>query len=62
MSTMIAGTDKLNEIDANIRRAWQEYHEYLHGSLPDRSTPMRSEAWELLPGMSSRTLSTAGRS
>ena len=48
MSTMIAGTDKLNEIDANIRRAWQEYHEYLHDLTGQDYADAEPEAWELL--------------
>jgi hypothetical protein len=48
VSTMIAGTDKLNEIDANIRRAWQEYHEYLHDLTGQAYVDAEPEAWELL--------------
>jgi len=48
VSTMIAGTDKLNEIDASVRRAWQEYHEYLHDLTGQDYTDAEPEAWELL--------------
>jgi hypothetical protein len=48
VSTMIAGTDKLNEIDADIRRAWQEYHEYLHALTGQEYADAEPEAWELL--------------
>jgi hypothetical protein len=48
VSTMIAGTDKLNEIDASIRRAWQEYHEYLHDLTGQDYADAEPEAWELL--------------
>lgn len=48
MSTMIAGTEKLNEIDVEIRRAWQEYHEYLHDLTGQDYADAEPEAWELL--------------
>lgn len=48
MSAMIASTDKLNEIDGDIRRAWQEYHEYLHDLTGQDYIDAEPEAWELL--------------
>lgn len=48
MSTMIAGTEKLNEIDPEIRRAWKEYHEYLHDLTGQDYADAEPEAWELL--------------
>jgi hypothetical protein len=48
VSTMIAGTDKLNGIDADIRRAWHEYHEYLHELTGREYADAEPEAWELL--------------
>jgi hypothetical protein len=48
VSTMIAGTDKLNEIDADIRRAWLEYHEYLRDLTGQDYADAEPEAWELL--------------
>jgi hypothetical protein len=48
VSTMIAGTEKLNEIDADIRRAWQEYHQYLHDLTGQDYADAEPEAWELL--------------
>jgi len=48
VSTMIAGTDKLNELDADIRRAWREYHEYLHDLTGQQYADAEPEAWELL--------------
>lgn len=48
MSTIAAGTDKLREIDADIQRAWQEYHEYLHDLTGQDYEEAEPEAWELL--------------
>lgn len=48
MSAMIASTDKLNEIDGDICRAWQEYHEYLHDLTGQDYVDAEPEAWELL--------------
>ena len=48
MTTIAAGTEKLREIDADIRQAWQEYHEYLHDLTGQDYEDAEPEAWELL--------------
>jgi len=48
VSTMTAGTTKLHAIDADITRAWQEYHEYLHDLAGQEYSDAEPEAWELL--------------
>jgi hypothetical protein len=48
VSTIVAGTEKLREIDADIQRAWQEYHEYLHDLIGQDYEEAEPEAWELL--------------
>ena len=48
MSTIAAGTEKLREIDADIQRAWEEYHEYLHDLTGQDYEDAEPEAWELL--------------
>jgi len=48
MSTIAAVTDKLRAIDEDIRRAWQEYHEYLHELRGQDYDDAEPEAWELL--------------
>jgi hypothetical protein len=48
VSTIAAGTDKLHEIDGDIRRAWQEYHEYIHDLTGQEYADAEPEAWELL--------------
>jgi len=48
VSTIAAGTEKLREIDADIQRAWEEYHEYLHDLTGQDYEDAEPEAWELL--------------
>ncbi len=48
MSTIAAVTEKLREIDADVQRAWQEYHEYLRDLTGQEYEDAEPEAWELL--------------
>jgi hypothetical protein len=48
VSTMTTVSGKLHELDEDVRRAWQEYHEYLHDLKGQDYDDAEPEAWELL--------------
>ncbi|MGH2843155.1 MAG: hypothetical protein ACRDKL_06155 [Solirubrobacteraceae bacterium] len=48
MSTITAVSHKLREIDEDVRRAWGEYHGYLHELSGREYEDAEPEAWELL--------------
>ena len=48
MSTVTVTAERLREIDTDIRRAWEEYHEYLHDLGGQDYEDAEPEAWDLL--------------
>ena len=48
MSTVTAVSEKLHALEEDVRRAWQEYHEYLHDLSGQEYDDAEPEAWELL--------------
>lgn len=48
MTTIAADNDKLRELDADTRRAWDAYTERLRELTGDEYERVEHEAWELL--------------
>ncbi len=48
--TSIAPHESLRELDAELRRAWDQYRERLRELSPDEYERVEPESWDLLQG------------